>query len=92
MVLAVTVGTILGIIGLIQLAAGAAAWLTLGFIVPAFYLLIVLAAAAGQARSLGLRATLWYLIVLPCIHFCWGIGFVLGFLALTRNISAHTGR
>jgi hypothetical protein len=92
MVLAVTVGTVLGVIGLIQWAAGGAPRLTLGFVVPAFYLVIVIAAAIGQARVLSLRATLWYLIVLPCIHFCWGIGFVLGFLALTRNISAHTGR
>jgi succinoglycan biosynthesis protein ExoA len=29
---------------------------------------------------------------LPCIHFCWGIGFLLGYLKLTTNISAHTGR
>ncbi|MDQ1588229.1 MAG: succinoglycan biosynthesis protein ExoA, partial [Microbacteriaceae bacterium] len=40
----------------------------------------------------GFRAALWFLIVLPCIHFCWGIGFVLGYLSLTRNITAHTGR
>jgi hypothetical protein len=29
---------------------------------------------------------------MPCIHFCWGKGFVLGYLSLTRNITAHTGR
>jgi glycosyltransferase involved in cell wall biosynthesis len=92
MVLAVVIGAILGIVGLIQWAAGAAPWLTLGFAIPAFYVLLVIAASAREARALGLRATLWYLIVLPCIHFCWGIGFVLGSLALTRNISAHTGR
>lgn len=92
MVIGVTVGVILGIIGVLQAAGGAAPWLLIGFAAPAFYLLIVLAAALMQSRQLGFRATLWYLIVLPCIHFCWGIGFVLGFLSLTRNISAHTGR
>jgi succinoglycan biosynthesis protein ExoA len=29
---------------------------------------------------------------LPCIHFGWGTGFVLGFLTITRNITVHTGR
>jgi len=51
-----------------------------------------LVAAIVLGRRDGLRATLWFLVVLPCIHFCWGIGFVLGFLSLTRNITAHTGR
>lgn len=32
---------------------------------------------------------LWFLVVLPCIHFGWGTGFVLGFLKITRNITAH---
>jgi succinoglycan biosynthesis protein ExoA len=92
MVIGVTVGVILGIIGVVQALGGAAPWLLIGFAAPAFYVLIVIAAALTQSRQLGFRATLWYLIVLPCIHFCWGIGFVLGFLSLTRNISAHTGR
>jgi len=92
MVLGVVIGTVLGLIGLIQWAAGVPPWLTLGFSIPAFYVLIVIAATLVETRRLGLRATLWFLIVLPCIHFCWGIGFVLGFLSLTRNISAHTGR
>jgi succinoglycan biosynthesis protein ExoA len=92
MVIGVTVGVILGIIGVVQALGGAAPWLLIGFAAPAFYVLIVIAAAVTQSRQLGFRATLWYLIVLPCIHFCWGIGFVLGFLSLTRNISAHTGR
>jgi hypothetical protein len=29
---------------------------------------------------------------LPSIHFGWGVGFVLGFLDLTKNITAQTGR
>jgi glycosyltransferase involved in cell wall biosynthesis len=92
MVLAVSVGFLLGIVGVIQAVIGTAAWLLLGFAVPAFYLLVVIAAAVAVARSEGLRTFLWFLVVLPCIHFCWGIGFVFGVLALTRNITAHTGR
>jgi hypothetical protein len=92
MVIGVVVGFILGVIGLVQLAAGAAPWLLVGFAIPAFYLLIVLAATVALTRHDGFRAALWFLIVLPCIHFCWGIGFVLGYLSLTRNITAHTGR
>ena len=66
-------------------------WLLLAFIVPAAYAILVVGAAAGAARD-GLRTALWYLVVLPCIHFGWGIGFLLGFLNLTGNLTAHTGR
>ena len=66
-------------------------WLALAFAVPAAYALLVIAASVNAARE-GLRTGLWYLIVLPCIHFGWGMGFVLGFLKLTRNITAQTGR
>ncbi|HEY5224709.1 MAG TPA: glycosyltransferase family 2 protein [Microbacteriaceae bacterium] len=92
MVFGVVVGLILGIIGVVQAGLGVAPWLLIGYVAPVFYLLLVFAAALASSGRLGIRATLWYLLVLPCIHFCWGIGFVLGFLSLTRNISAHTGR
>jgi succinoglycan biosynthesis protein ExoA len=92
MVLGVGIGFVLGVIGLIQLAVGAAPWLLIGFAVPLFYLLIVIASTIAVTRGQGVRTSIWFLVVLPCIHFCWGIGFVLGFLALTRNITAHTGR
>jgi glycosyltransferase involved in cell wall biosynthesis len=86
-VLGILVGTVLGIVGL----AVGPPWLLLGFVVPAVYLLFVIAASVIAARD-GIRTGLWYLVVLPCIHFGWGIGFVLGFLKLTRNITAQTGR
>lgn len=92
MVLAVALGLLLGLGGLGQLAAGAAPWLLLGLVVPAGYLFIVLAATIAVARPDGVRASLLFLVVLPCIHFCWGVGFVLGYLKLTSNITAHTGR
>ncbi len=87
-VLVVLAGTIVGIVGL----ATGWPWLLLGFAVPAVYGIFVIAASVVATGLEGLRAGLWYLIVLPCIHFGWGIGFVLGFLKLTRNITAHTGR
>ncbi|MGV8883085.1 MAG: glycosyltransferase family 2 protein [Rhodoglobus sp.] len=86
-VLGVVGGLVLGIIGLI---AGIP-WLTLAFAVPAVYALFVVIASLRAARE-GLATALWYLIVLPCIHFGWGTGFVLGFLKLTKNITAQTGR
>ncbi|SDO09947.1 Glycosyltransferase, catalytic subunit of cellulose synthase and poly-beta-1,6-N-acetylglucosamine synthase [Cryobacterium flavum] len=92
MVLGVALGLLLGIVGVVQAALGAAPWLLLGLIVPAGYLLIVVAATLAVARPDGFRASLNFLVVLPCIHFCWGIGFVLGYLKLTSNITAHTGR
>ena len=86
-VLGILVGIILGVIGL----ATGISWLTLAFVVPAGYALLVIGASVRAARE-GVRTGLWYLVVLPCIHFGWGIGFVLGFLKLTRNITVHTGR
>ncbi len=79
------------IVGIVGLAVGQP-WLALAFIVPAIYVVLVLVSAANAARLNGLRAGLWYLIVLPCIHFAWGIGFLLAVLGLTRNITQHTGR
>jgi len=66
--------------------------LTLGFVVPLVYLAFVGLFALGAARRAGARTGAWFLIVLPCIHFSWGLGFILGFLKLTKNITAHTGR
>lgn len=86
-VLAILAATVLGVVGV----AVGLPWLALAFSVPAVYALFVIAASARAARE-GLRTGLWYLIVLPCIHFGWGIGFLLGFLKLTRNITEHTGR
>ena len=87
-VLGITLGVVLGIVAL----AVGVPWLALAFVVPAVYVLLVVAAAVRCATRNGVRAALWYLIVLPCIHFGWGIGFLLGFLGLTRNITEHTGR
>ncbi|GAA0419558.1 glycosyltransferase family 2 protein [Leifsonia naganoensis] len=92
MVLGVALGTLLGIAGIVQAVLGAAPWLLWGFAAPAFYVLIDVVSALLWGRRDGFRPFLWFLVVLPCIHFCWGIGFVLGYLSLTRNITAHTGR
>jgi succinoglycan biosynthesis protein ExoA len=92
MVLGVAIGTLLGVVGVVQVLLGLPGWLLLGFAAPLFYLLIVLVAAVPAIRSDGIRVALWFLVVLPCIHFCWGVGFLLGYLKLTTNISAHTGR
>jgi succinoglycan biosynthesis protein ExoA len=92
MVLGVAIGTLLGLAGIVQDALGATPWLLWGFIAPAFYLVIVAISALLWGRRDGFRPFLWFLVVLPCIHFCWGIGFILGYLSLTRNITAHTGR
>lgn len=86
-VLGVIGGLILGIVGL----ATGVTWLTIAFVVPALYLLFVIVETIGVLGS-GIRTALWYLVVLPCIHFGWGTGFILGFLKLTRNITTQTGR
>lgn len=88
MVVAVMLGIVVGLIGI----ATGNVWLSLALATPAIYALFVLGATVPVVRAHGIRSAAWYLVVLPCIHFGWGIGFVLGFLKLTRNITAHTGR
>lgn len=93
MVLGVALGLLLGLAGLIGLAAGATpGWPLSGFVLPGVYLAFVLLATVLVALPSGLRTALWFLLVLPCIHFCWGIGFFFGVAKLTRNIQAYTGR
>jgi glycosyltransferase involved in cell wall biosynthesis len=94
MVTAAVLGFVAGVAGIAVSAAGGAAgpWLLLGFAVPAVYLLFVGAAALAAARRSGARTGIWFLVVLPCIHFSWGLGFILGFGKLTSNITAHNGR
>ncbi len=92
MVLGVALGTLAGVAGLVQLALGVAPWLLLGFLVPAAYLGFVVAATLAYARGCGPAVAWRFLVVLPCIHISWGVGFVLGYLSLTSNIAEHTGR
>ncbi|MEO6310271.1 MAG: glycosyltransferase family 2 protein [Leifsonia sp.] len=91
-VLGTMLGLLLGLAGIVQAALGATPWLLIGFAIPAVYVVFVIAATILVTRPDGFRSSLWFLIVLPCIHFCWGNGFVLGYLKLTSNITAHTGR
>lgn len=92
LVLGITIGTLLGLGGLLQLAVGAVPWLLIGFAAPAAYALIVLLSSVVVTGRDGLRTSLWMLVVLPCIHFCWGTGFVLGYFSLAKSISALRNR
>ena len=92
MVLGVALGALAGVAGLVQLVLGVAPWLLLGFVVPAAYLGFVVAATLAYARARGPAVAWRFLVVLPCIHVSWGVGFVLGYLSLTSNIAKHTGR
>ncbi|WP_448005225.1 glycosyltransferase family 2 protein [Agromyces bauzanensis] len=92
MVVGVVLGILVGIGGIVQAAMGLAPWLLVGFAVPAVYALFVIVATLVYARGRGARTAAWFLVVLPCIHVSWGVGFVLGYLSLTSNIAKHTGR
>jgi succinoglycan biosynthesis protein ExoA len=93
MVVGVALGVIAGLVGVVGVLTGtAAAWALLGLVVPGLYAAFVVLAALLVVRGDGLRTRLWFLVVLPSIHFGWGLGFVAGFLDLTGNITAHTGR
>ncbi|MGO7983639.1 hypothetical protein ACC691_37990, partial [Rhizobium johnstonii] len=77
MVFGVALGVFLGLFGVAQAALGQTPWLLLGFLAPAVYLLFVIIATILATGRDGIRVSLWCLLVLPCIHFCWGLGFLL---------------
>jgi len=88
-VIGIVVGLLLAIVG----AATGLWWLlALGLVPIALYALLVIVAAIGTGAREGAGAGAWTLVVLPCIHFGWGIGFILGFLSLTSDIMDRTGR
>ena len=98
-VLAITGGIVLGFFGYLGILAGATgfggvlSWLLAATIlIPITYVIFVLVLSIGVALRHGIGTGAWFLIVLPCIHFAWGLGFILGFLRLTSNITAHIGR
>ncbi|MFZ7088280.1 glycosyltransferase family 2 protein [Curtobacterium sp. RRHDQ10] len=92
MVVAVTLGVVAGLIGVAGAVAGSgAAWALIGFVVPVVYLVFVVLGSVVVGRSSGPAALAWLVVVLPCIHIGWGVGFVLGFLG-TSELTTHTGR
>ena len=93
MVVAMVLGIVAGIVGIVGAALHSpAAWALLGFVVPAVYVLFVVLGAVAVARRSGLPTLLWMLVVLPCIHVGWGVGFIIGFLTRTSELTTHTGR
>lgn len=92
MVLGVVLGLLAGIAGIVQAMAGATPWMLIGFVVPAVYVVFVIVATLVATRGRGASTAARFLVVLPCIHVSWGVGFVLGYLSLTSNIARHTGR
>ena len=69
-----------------------AAWALLGFVVPAVYLVFVVVGALAVSRRSDAPTRAWLLVVLPCIHIGWGVGFIVGFLTRTSELTTHTGR
>ncbi|MBF4583543.1 glycosyltransferase family 2 protein [Curtobacterium sp. VKM Ac-2865] len=93
MVAGLGLGLIAGIVGVIGAALGsAAAWALLGFVVPAVYLVFVVVGALAVSRRSDAATRAWLLVVLPCIHIGWGVGFIVGFLTRTSELTTHTGR
>ncbi|MBT1676870.1 glycosyltransferase family 2 protein [Curtobacterium aurantiacum] len=93
MVAAMALGIVAGLVGIVGAVLGTPlAWALLGFVVPAVYLLFVVLGSVVVARRSGLPTLLWLLVVLPCIHVGWGLGFIIGFLTRTSELTTHTGR
>ena len=88
-VLGIVLGAVLAIIG----AATGVWWLFgLGLVPIVLYAGLLLVASTGVCIREGAAAGAWTLVVLPCIHFGWGVGFLLGYLSLTNDIMERTGR
>jgi hypothetical protein len=91
-VLGIIAGTLLGIAGFVQALLGATPFLAWFWLLPAAYGAFVILASVTTTRGLGFRAGLWFLVVLPCIHVSWGVGFLLGMARLSPNVTAAKGR
>ncbi|HEU0257408.1 MAG TPA: glycosyltransferase family 2 protein [Microbacteriaceae bacterium] len=89
LVLALAAGIVVGLVGALRLGSGTG-WLLVGFVPPVVYLAGVVAAAAA-GRSSPSRA-LWFLVALPTVHTCWGVGFFVGVAALARDLQSYSGR
>ncbi len=93
MVAGLGLGLVAGIVGIVGAALGSgAAWALLGFVVPAVYLVFVVVGALAVSRRSDTATRAWLLVVLPCIHIGWGVGFIVGFLTRTSELTTHTGR
>ncbi|WP_144764427.1 glycosyltransferase family 2 protein [Curtobacterium sp. 9128] len=93
MVAGLGLGIVAGIVGIVGAALhSGAAWALLGFVVPAVYLLFVVVGALAVSRRSDTATRAWLLVVLPCIHIGWGVGFIVGFLTRTSELTTHTGR
>ncbi|MBF4589908.1 glycosyltransferase family 2 protein [Curtobacterium sp. VKM Ac-1395] len=93
MVAGLGLGLVAGIVGIVGAALGSgAAWALLGFVVPAVYLVFVVVGALAVSRRSDAATRAWLLVVLPCIHIGWGVGFIVGFLTRTSELTTHTGR
>jgi glycosyltransferase involved in cell wall biosynthesis len=73
-VVLLTVGTLLGVIGLIT----GNSWLDLGFLAPLGYALLLLAGSAFEGRYLPWKALFWMPLVCATMHISWGLGFLVG--------------
>jgi len=71
---AVTGGTILGVVGLVTGTRG----LLVGFVLPAGYAAADLIASARAARGLPWRSSRWLPLVFATMHGAWGAGFIRG--------------
>ncbi len=81
-VIAIALGTILGIIGLIT----GNAWLDLGFLAPLGYGLLLLAGSAVEGRYLPWKALAWMPLVCATMHMSWGLGFLIGLREQPRTV------
>ena len=73
-VIALAVGTVLGIIGL----ATGISWLDIGFLAPVGYALLLIFGSAMEGRYLPWKALFWMPLVCATMHVSWGLGFLIG--------------
>lgn len=90
-----TVVLAVGVLAGVAALLGAPAWLAIGWLPPAGYLLGVLAASVAISGGMPWRARLWLPAALVTMHLSWGTGFLRGVGGAVRrrraSITAHGG-
>ncbi len=92
-----TLVALLALSAALELAVGiwrlrpAPVYVGLGLVVPVVYLAWIVSSVV-IAHELGRRSRLWLMIVLPVIHVCWGVGWLVTVLTRVRARGGLSGR
>lgn len=92
MVTATILGVLFGIAGIFVSNPILSSLFLLGWLVPLSYAFFLVGSAFVSGRKMGPTAGLLFPLVLACIHFSWGVGFIMSYTRVVTQIASQSGR